>query len=133
MGTRMSEMKSCLCILASGILWGTLPLFIKFFAAAGFSPEQTVFTRVLFSAVLLAAWLAFFRPSALRIRLADSWCFAGLKGVAPGKAGVLAAVEPVVATLVGIVVFHEKAGIATLAGMALILGATALLSAKEKV
>ena len=73
----MSELKPSLCIIASGILWGHLPLFIKFFAAQGFSSEQIVFTRVLFSAVFLAAWCAARSPANLRIRLADSWCFAG--------------------------------------------------------
>ena len=73
----MSEMKSSLCILASGVLWGLLPLFIKFFAGKGFAPEQIVFARMLFAAVLLVLWLAFFHPSALRIRLSDSWCFVG--------------------------------------------------------
>lgn len=73
----MSELKSSVCVIASGILWGLLPLFIKYFAAEGFSPEQIVFTRVLFSAVFLVAWCAFRNPVALRIRPADAWCFAG--------------------------------------------------------
>lgn len=291
----MSEIKSSLCILASGVLWGMLPLFIKFFAGQGFTPEQIVFTRMVFSTVLLVSWLAFFRPSLLRIRLSDSWCFVGtgivsimlfsycyfrtvetanialaalllytspifilffsilffrermtkrkflavactfagcacitgvfshgapavpwpviaiglgaglfyslytifgkyallrydsvtvtahsfifatvgtafliplpetfarftdpavflaacgmavfsslgafglytlgLQDIAPSKAGVLVTVEPVVATLVGILAFHEQAGIATAAGMALIISATILLSKTEK-
>lgn len=73
----MSELRSSFCILASGVLWGILPLFIKLFAARGFSAEQIVFVRVLFAAVLMVAWLAFRDPALLRIRLADSWCFAG--------------------------------------------------------
>lgn len=73
----MSELRSSLCILASGVLWGLLPLFIKLFAAYGFSAEQIVFVRVMFAAVLMVAWLAIRNPALLRIRLADSWCFAG--------------------------------------------------------
>jgi drug/metabolite transporter (DMT)-like permease len=74
----MSEVKASLCIVAAAVLWGHLPLFIKYFTAAGFTPEQTVFTRVLFSAVSLAAWCLFRSPADLRIRIADAWCFAGM-------------------------------------------------------
>ena len=73
----MSELKSSLCIIVSGILWGGLPLFIKYFGAAGFSPEQIVFTRVLFSSIFLTTWCVVRSPASLRIRPADSWCFAG--------------------------------------------------------
>ena len=73
----MSEIKSSLCILAAGILWGISPLFIKYFTSAGFSPEQMVFTRFLFAALLLSGWLAARNPSALRFRLADVWYFIG--------------------------------------------------------
>jgi drug/metabolite transporter (DMT)-like permease len=73
----MSELKSTLCVLAAGVLWGLLPLFVKDFVSTGFSPEQIVFIRVLFGALPLAAWMAIRNPSLLRFRLADAWCFAG--------------------------------------------------------
>ncbi|MDR0440525.1 MAG: DMT family transporter [Candidatus Accumulibacter sp.] len=75
--TRLSELKSTLCVLAAGVLWGLLPLFVKEFAAAGFSPEQIVFIRVSFGALPLAVWLAVRNPALLRFHLADVWCFAG--------------------------------------------------------
>lgn len=73
----MSELRSSFCILASGVLWGLLPLFIKLFASFGFSAGQIVFVRVMFAAVLMVTWLAFRNPALLRIRLTDLWCFAG--------------------------------------------------------
>ncbi len=73
----MSELKSSLCIIAAGVLWGLLPLFIKYLGGRGFSPEQIVFTRVLFAAGLLSLWLAVRKPALLRIRPRDAWCFAG--------------------------------------------------------
>ena len=73
----MSEIKSSACIIAGGVLCGLLPLFIKYFAAAGFSPEQVVFARVLFSAALMSLYVAFRCPAAFRIRLADAWYFVG--------------------------------------------------------
>lgn len=73
----MSEIKSSLCVLAAGFFWGLGPLFVKYFAAAGFSPEQTVFTRFLFAALFLTAWLLVRNPALLRFRLADAWYFVG--------------------------------------------------------
>jgi len=55
----------------------------------------------------------------------------GLEGMPPSKAAVLATVEPVVATLIGIAVFQEQADWATFIGVFLILGATVLLNGKE--
>lgn len=55
----------------------------------------------------------------------------GLTRVAPSKAIILATIEPVVAILVGILVFHEHAGAATFAGMTLIIGATVILSGER--
>lgn len=52
----------------------------------------------------------------------------GLQGIPASKAGVLAAVEPVVATLIGIAMFHEPAHPQTFLGMGLIIGTTILLN-----
>lgn len=53
---------------------------------------------------------------------------AGLSHVENGPASVMATVEPVVATLLGLVVFSEIPTISSFAGMALVLAALALLS-----
>ena len=74
----MSELKSSLCVLAGGVLWGTLPLFAKYLAARGLSPEQIVFFRAGFAALFLLLWLAARKPFLLRFRLADAWYFAAL-------------------------------------------------------
>ena len=73
----MSQTLSLCCILAAGVFWGISPLFIRQFSAAGFSPEQMVFTRFFFASLFLAGWLAAKKPMALRFRLVDIWCFAG--------------------------------------------------------
>ena len=49
-----------------------------------------------------------------------------------GQASILASVEPVVATLLGILVFHEVLHADEAAGMALILGAILISSRAEK-
>jgi len=56
----------------------------------------------------------------------------GLKTVEAGKASIIATVEPVVATLVGIVLYHEGLSLAAALGIALVLGAIVLLNIKNK-
>ncbi len=120
----MSELKSSLCIIASGVLWGILPLFIKYFAANGFSPEQIVFTRVLFSAVFLTAWCALRSPASLRIRPADSWCFVGtgivsimlfsycyfrtVESASIALAALLLYTSPIFVLFFSVLIFHER-------------------------
>jgi len=52
----------------------------------------------------------------------------GLQGVENGQASIIASVEPVVATLLGILVFHESLHVDETVGIILILGAIAISS-----
>lgn len=52
----------------------------------------------------------------------------GLAGTEPGKAGILATIEPVVATVIGIIVFAEQPTVISCAGIALILTAVIILN-----
>ncbi|MBQ1894843.1 MAG: EamA family transporter, partial [Clostridiales bacterium] len=54
----------------------------------------------------------------------------GLTGLENGKASVLASIEPVVASLVGVLYYHEKMSLATAVGIVLVLGAVVLVNAK---
>lgn len=54
----------------------------------------------------------------------------GLTGMETGRASVMASVEPVVATLVGAVVFHESMSALSYAGVVLVLSAVVLLNVK---
>lgn len=56
---------------------------------------------------------------------------AGLKYTAPGKASVLAFVEPMVATIAGVVVFNQQLDIAGAAGIILIFLSIVILSTKS--
>ena len=56
----------------------------------------------------------------------------GLEGVESGLASVIANVEPVVAALVGIFIFHETPTVWTVAGIALVLIAAVILANGEK-
>ena len=52
----------------------------------------------------------------------------GLEGMENGMAGIIASIEPVMASIVGVVVFHEKLTVMGIIGMVLVLGACALVS-----
>ena len=54
----------------------------------------------------------------------------GLNTMENGRASIIASVEPLVATLLGIVIFHEKMSLGGVAGMVLILGALVLCNMK---
>lgn len=55
----------------------------------------------------------------------------GLTGLENSKASVLASMEPVVATLVGVLVFKEKMSVAAFLGVVLVLGAVTLISKSQ--
>ena len=52
----------------------------------------------------------------------------GLEGMENGMAGIIASIEPVMASIVGVIVFHEKLTLMGIIGMVLVLGACALVS-----
>ena len=56
----------------------------------------------------------------------------GLSGTEAGKASVMASVEPVVATLVGVLVYRERLDLFSLAGIALVLSAVLLTGAHSR-
>ena len=56
----------------------------------------------------------------------------GLRSTEAGRAAILATVEPVVATLLGTLVFHERLGLASLCGILLVLAAIVLLNTGGK-
>lgn len=56
----------------------------------------------------------------------------GLTGMETGRASIMASVEPVVATIVGAAVFHERMGLLSYCGVVLVLSAVVLLNAGPK-
>ena len=70
------------------------------------SPGQFAFLAALIIMVTLAPYLLYTK---------------GLQGLENGSASILASIEPVVATLVGLVIYSEKLGIWNILGIALVL------------
>ncbi len=56
----------------------------------------------------------------------------GLDGLENGTASVIASVEPVMATVLGVVVYHEVPDLWMVAGIIMVLGSIALVNAKTK-
>lgn len=56
----------------------------------------------------------------------------GLSSLPASRASVMATIEPVVAAILGIVVFHESASVTKLAGIALVLFSVVLMSREKK-
>lgn len=56
----------------------------------------------------------------------------GLEYMEAGKASVIASIEPVVATLIGVIIYKEEIGVMGLAGVLLVLGSIVLINTGEK-
>ena len=102
-----------LAALGAGLIWGLGPVPVMFSGGGTFA------------LCLCAAAVTCFLPYLLYTY--------GLSGVETGKASIMASVEPVVATLVGVFVFRERLTAGGLCGTLLVLGAVILLNVRRKV
>ena len=57
---------------------------------------------------------------------------AGLSGVEPGTAGILATLEPVVSALLSVMIFHEEMNWQKVLGIVFILGSVMIVNLKPK-
>lgn len=113
-GSNTVNLYSCLlAALGSGLLWGVstpLGAMCASWANAGLC--------------VLAGLVTCYLPYLL-------YTF-GLTGLETGRASILASVEPVVATLLGVLVYHEKLSLTGALGILCVLAAVVLLNRKEK-
>lgn len=107
-----------------GFLFGALGCFI----ACG---PQSLVSAIASAPAARLIWLI---PAAALISAVIPYlCYTqGLKTVEAGKASIIATVEPVVATLLGIVLYREGLSLPAALGIALVLGAIVLLNIKSK-
>ena len=105
---------SCLlAALGAALIWDPVPAVTAMFASWGS-----------FGFCVLAGLVTCYLPYFLYTY--------GLTGLETGKASILASVEPVVATLIGILVFHETLTPVAVVGILLVLSAVVLLNLKSK-
>ena len=134
--------------LASGLTYGLYSIFGRYALKKYASPTVTFYT-FLFAALgalplsgLYQVPELVFRPDTLlnTLGIGIFCCILpyllytrGLASLETGKAAVLATLEPVVATLLGVLVYHESITLMKLLGMAAIFGAILLLNQKTAV
>lgn len=99
---------SLLAGAGTGVVWGTR--------------EAALMLAAPYNAILCLATAAvtFYLPYLLYT--------SGLEGMETSRASIMASVEPVVATLCGIIIFHERLTAASVCGMLLVIGAIVLLN-----
>lgn len=116
--------KGVLYVLLSGVLWGTISLFVRRLNALGLDSMQAVFIRVLLSAVIVLVLVLVKDRRLLRIRLRDIWCFFGtgvcsvllfytcyfytIAHASAAAAAVLLYTSPIFVTLLSRLLFREK-------------------------
>lgn len=138
--------------LGSGLGYALYSIFARFALNRGYSSTTVNLYSCLLAAIgaaLIFGWRDTFAAasaswgSALFCLLAGAvTCFLpyyfytyGLTGLETGKASILASVEPVVATLNGILIYHETMSVPAVIGVLLVLSAVVLLNhiPKERV
>lgn len=147
-GTRSLTLQGLLFGLGSGVGYALYSIFARFALDRGYTSNTVNFYSCLLAAVgtaliwdpapAVTAMFAGWRNLGFCILAGMVTCYLpfflytyGLTGLETGKASILASVEPVVATLVGILVFHETLTPIALIGILLVLAAVVLLNLKE--
>lgn len=135
--------------LGSGFGYALYTIFSRYALQRGYSSSTINFYSCLFAAVgAVLIW----RPQGLFAAMTASvpaflWCLAtgvlscfvpymlytySLTGLENGRASVLASVEPVVASLVGVFLYHEKMTIPSAVGVAMVLSAIILMNRRAE-
>lgn len=143
--TRSKSLTGTLLVIASGILWGLMGIFVRSLGALGFSSMQIVSLRVTIAVIILAIVLAVKDRRLFRIRLKDIWCFIGtgicsiaffsfcyfttIELTSLSAAAILLYTAPIMVTVMAAILFKEKitagkitAVLAAVSGCALVTG-----------
>lgn len=73
----MKNLRPVLAVIAAGILWGIISVFIKALSAAGLDALQITCIRMIVAAPVFTAVIALKDKEKLKIRLRDIWMFIG--------------------------------------------------------
>ena len=135
--------------LGSGIGYGLYSIFGRLALEKGYHPMTVSTYTFLFACVGV---LPFLKPGVLVEKMNEQptlwvWAFAiaffctcmsftlytvGLKYMEAGRAAVLATLEPMITTLVGVVLYKESLSVAMVLGIGLVLTASVLISMTEE-
>ncbi|HWP80207.1 MAG TPA: DMT family transporter [Candidatus Acidoferrum sp.] len=115
---------SAMLIVAAGVLWGGIGLFVAMLTNAGLTRLQIVALRLVTAAVVFSAATALRSPAKFRFRWRDAWCFAGngllslvfsnfcyftaIERLSLSAAVVLLYTSPIFVTFFSVLLFGEK-------------------------
>ena len=71
----MKQLQPVLAVIAAGILWGIINIFVKTLSAAGIDPLQISAIRMIIAAVCFSLFVFIYDRSKFRIRIRDIWLF----------------------------------------------------------
>lgn len=71
------KMMSSISVIAAGILWGSMGIFVKRLNAENLTSLDIVALRAIVTSIVMFAILFFFKREWLKIKLKDIWCFIG--------------------------------------------------------
>lgn len=141
----MTKRAAPVWIVLAGCLWGSMGIFVRRFNASGISSMNIVFIRAVFTAAMIFAFAAIWKPSAMKLRLQDLWIFAGsgllsivffnfcyfsgISAMSLSAAAILLYTSPVFVMLFSAVFFRERitlrkiaAIVVSIFGLALVTG-----------
>ena len=120
----MKQKTAPLCILAAGVLWGVMGIFVRHFNALGLGSMEIGTLRVLTGLLITGLYLLLRHRELLKIRLRDIWCFLGtgicslflmnltyftaMQHTSLAVAGVLLYTAPIFVMLLSAALFREK-------------------------
>jgi len=64
-------------VLIAGILWGSMGVFVNYFSSIGLGSIDVAGIRLLFSVLIVLAFIAVKNAKLLKIKAKDIWCFLG--------------------------------------------------------
>lgn len=74
---KLSSMKSVVCVLGAGMLWGCMGILVRTLSAGGFTSLEVTAFRCVVTTIVMAVLLLIRSPRELKIRMKDIWCFVG--------------------------------------------------------
>ena len=111
-------------VIGAGVLWGFTGLFVRYLSAAGLDSMQLAANRAIVTSAVMLAGLLLFKPSLLKVKLMDCWCFAGtglisivafsycyfktMSYTSIAVAAVLLYTAPAMVVLMSVLFFREK-------------------------
>ena len=71
----MKQLRPVLAVIAAGVLWGIINIFVKTLSAAGIDPLQISAIRMIIAAICFSLFVLIYDRSKFRIQIRDIWLF----------------------------------------------------------